>query len=130
MDKNTLSNYGWIVMCVLVLAVMIALSSPFSRYIASAFWNTTDGINEVNNNALDVVLKPNTERPNNDLNPELKAKFNKNIFSITKNIKKYNPHKIKFQFAPCQKPVKDHTISIFKICLFNPFLFPPSGIYT
>ena len=29
MDKETLSNYGWIVICVLVLAVMIALATPF-----------------------------------------------------------------------------------------------------
>ena len=26
MDKETLSNYGWIVICVLVLAVMLALA--------------------------------------------------------------------------------------------------------
>ena len=29
MDKETLSNYGWIVICVLVLAVMLALATPF-----------------------------------------------------------------------------------------------------
>ena len=29
MDKETLSNYGWVVICVLVLVVMIALATPF-----------------------------------------------------------------------------------------------------
>jgi len=33
MDKNTLSNYGWIVIAVLVLAVVIALAIPFGEYI-------------------------------------------------------------------------------------------------
>ena len=32
MDKETLSNYGWVVICVLVLVVMIALATPFGKY--------------------------------------------------------------------------------------------------
>ena len=34
MDKETLSNYGWVVIVVIVLAIMIALASPFGNYIA------------------------------------------------------------------------------------------------
>ena len=33
MDKSTLSNYGWIVVVTLVLAVMLALATPFGEYI-------------------------------------------------------------------------------------------------
>ena len=36
MDKETLSNYGWIVICVIVLAVMIALATPFAETIRDA----------------------------------------------------------------------------------------------
>ena len=36
MDKETLSNYGWIVICVLVLAVMLALATPFGKFISNA----------------------------------------------------------------------------------------------
>ena len=36
MDKETLSNYGWIVICVIVLAVMIALATPFAEAIKEA----------------------------------------------------------------------------------------------
>mgnify|MGYP003321296673 CR=1 FL=1 len=36
MDKETLSNYGWIVICVIVLAVMIALATPFATAIKDA----------------------------------------------------------------------------------------------
>ena len=52
MDKETLSNYGWIVICVLVLAVMIALAGPFGNFVAGAVKSTTAGLFGVNKNAL------------------------------------------------------------------------------
>lgn len=52
MDKETLSNYGWIVICVLVLAVMIALAGPFGNFIAGAIKSTTAGLFDVNQAAL------------------------------------------------------------------------------
>ena len=33
MDKGTLSHYGWIVVMVLTLSVLLALGTPFGRYI-------------------------------------------------------------------------------------------------
>ena len=51
MDKETLSNYGWIVICVLILAVMIALATPFGHFIAGAIKSTTAGFFTVNQNA-------------------------------------------------------------------------------
>jgi len=52
MDKETLSNYGWIVICVLVLAVMLALATPFGTFVADAVKSTTQGLFDVNKNAL------------------------------------------------------------------------------
>ena len=52
MDKETLSNYGWIVICVLVLAVMIALATPFGTFVADAVKSTTQGLFDVNQSAL------------------------------------------------------------------------------
>lgn len=52
MDKETLSNYGWIVICVLVLAVMIALATPFGNFVADAVKSTTQGLFDVNQSAL------------------------------------------------------------------------------
>ena len=49
MDKETLSNYGWIVICILVLSVMIALATPFGRFIATGFENTYVALTEVAN---------------------------------------------------------------------------------
>lgn len=56
MDKETLSNYGWVVICVLVLVVMIALATPFGKYIAEAVKNTTQSLFNVSKNALDTGL--------------------------------------------------------------------------
>lgn len=53
MDKETLSNYGWIVICVMVLAVMLAFASPFGQFVAQAVQSTTQGLFDVNQNALD-----------------------------------------------------------------------------
>ena len=53
MDKETLSNYGWIVICVLVLAVMIALATPFGSFVSQAVQSTTKGLFDVNKSALD-----------------------------------------------------------------------------
>ena len=55
MDKETLSNYGWIVICVLVLAVMLALASPFGNFVANAIKSTAQGLFDVNLNALDAA---------------------------------------------------------------------------
>ena len=55
MDKETLSNYGWIVICVMVLAVMLALATPFGSFIAGAIQSTTQGLFDVNQGALDAA---------------------------------------------------------------------------
>ncbi len=56
MDKETLSNYGWVVICVLVLVVMIALATPFGKFIAEAVKNTTKGLFDASQNALNTGL--------------------------------------------------------------------------
>lgn len=55
MDKSTLSNYGWIVIAVLVLAVMIALATPFGTYIKSGVESTTAGLFDTSEKAMNVV---------------------------------------------------------------------------
>ena len=56
MDKETLSNYGWIVICVMVLAVMIALATPFGSFIADGFKATYTGLSDTENSVLDVMI--------------------------------------------------------------------------
>ena len=55
MDKNTLSNYGWIVIAVLVLSVMIALATPFGEYIKAGVESTTAGLFDTSEKALNIV---------------------------------------------------------------------------
>ena len=42
---------------------------------------------------------------------------------------KYSPHRMKFQLAPCQKPVQNQTIRRFRMVLAVPPRLPPRGIY-
>ena len=62
MDKSTLSNYGWIVIAVLVLSVMIALATPFGEYIQAGVESTTQGLFKVEQQALNVVYNPLKEK--------------------------------------------------------------------
>jgi ABC-type transport system substrate-binding protein len=55
MDKETLSNYGWIVICVLVMVVMITLATPFGRFVEQAVQNTSQGLFDTNKTALDAA---------------------------------------------------------------------------
>ena len=55
MDKNTLSNYGWIVIAVLVLSVMIALATPFGSYIENGVRSTVTGLFDTSEKAMNVV---------------------------------------------------------------------------
>lgn len=77
MDKETLSNYGWIVICVLVLAVMLALATPFGGFISTAIKSTTQGLFDVNKNALNstgLINVGDQSFDSKDLNTE-KATF-------------------------------------------------------
>jgi surface protein len=67
MDKSTLSNYGWVVVVTLVLAVMLALATPFGEYVGK-------GAGE--------VLKSYTQAGNNAVNPD-------NIETQSKNWDEY-----------------------------------------
>ena len=68
MDKETLSNYGWIVILVLVLSVLLALATPFGLFITDAIKSTTAGLFDVNKNALDIagIVVPDQEFENVD----------------------------------------------------------------
>ena len=52
MDRETLSNYGWVVILVLILAVLLALATPFGTFVSTAVKSATQGLWDVNSVAL------------------------------------------------------------------------------
>ena len=53
MDKQTLSNYGWLVIVTLILAVMLALATPFGTYVGDAVVSVANGLVGTSDNAID-----------------------------------------------------------------------------
>lgn len=51
MDKQTLSNYGWLVIVTLVLAVMLAFATPFGSYVGDAVVSVANGMASTNEDA-------------------------------------------------------------------------------
>ena len=52
MDKQTLSHYGWIIIVVLLLAVMLAFATPFGKYIGRGVSNIAMAMGIANDNAV------------------------------------------------------------------------------
>ena len=53
MDKQTLSQYGWVVICILVLAVMIGMATPFGDAIKGSVNDTVTVMDGGASSALD-----------------------------------------------------------------------------
>ena len=66
MDKETLSHYGWIVILVLILSVLLALATPFGNFVADGFKAAYVGFFQTGENALGIIIpgaephQPNT----------------------------------------------------------------------
>ena len=55
MENKTLGNYGWVVVVVIILSMMIALASPFAIAIKNATVGTINNFGGHLNEALDVI---------------------------------------------------------------------------
>ena len=53
MDKQTLSNYGWLVIVTLILAVMLALATPFGTYVGDGVVSVANGFVGASDEAID-----------------------------------------------------------------------------
>lgn len=52
MDKNTLSEYGWAIIIIIVLIILFGLSSPYSEYI----FNTNNQLNKSLSDTADTIF--------------------------------------------------------------------------
>ena len=55
MDKETLSQYGWVVICVIVLAIMITLATPFGNEIKEAVVDAVEKLMDTASSALNGI---------------------------------------------------------------------------
>ena len=60
MDKETLSNYGWVVICVIILAIMITLATPFGNEIKDAVVAAVSKLMDTASSALDGITAEST----------------------------------------------------------------------
>ena len=68
MDKETLSNYGWITIVTLVLAVMLALATPFGNYVGN-------GVVSIARGYVDTSEKKMSEQEVNKVSKDFNDKF-------------------------------------------------------
>ena len=52
MDKKTLSQYGWVVICILVLAVLIGMATPFGDLVKASVKSTVSEMSKQSKNKL------------------------------------------------------------------------------
>ena len=53
MDKETFSSYGWIVVTVIIIAIMIAFATPFGKYVVEGVKALLADFNSTATDALD-----------------------------------------------------------------------------
>ena len=53
MDKHTLSQYGWVVSVILVLAIMISLATPFASVLSNGFKGAVNDFKDTGSGVLD-----------------------------------------------------------------------------
>lgn len=58
MDKETLTGYGWVVICSIILAIMIALATPFGGYMTTVTKNTVDGLLSMEEKQVEPPVVP------------------------------------------------------------------------
>ena len=52
MDRETLSHYGWIAICCMVMAVMLAFATPLGDYVKDVANGVLGGFVDTNEGAL------------------------------------------------------------------------------
>ena len=57
MDKESLSNYGWVVICIIIIAILIGMATPFASTIRKNVTGTVGGLQDVGNGVLDTMGK-------------------------------------------------------------------------
>lgn len=85
MDKQTLSNYGWVVTVILVLAIMISLATPFASVMKANIQGVVGGFQEIGENAFDQSAPDNFEDLiNPDTTVYIKLSSEEDIYALSR----------------------------------------------
>ena len=60
MDKQTTSNYGWVVVVIIIISILIGLATPFATAIKNGVVGATNGLVGHANNALKYSFEEHT----------------------------------------------------------------------
>lgn len=47
MDKNTLSEWGWIIVVIIIIAILLAFATPFGKFVVASIQNMTDDFTQM-----------------------------------------------------------------------------------
>ena len=97
MDKETLSQYGWIVIVVIILALMLGLASPLASTIGNSISNTVGGFSQKATASLENInltlskqnerLRQDNESATNHLNDLNESDYQDSV--VKKKVSKY-----------------------------------------
>lgn len=82
MDKETLSHYGWIIVMILTLSIMLAFATPLGKYVGKGVANIAMGFIDANDNAVD---SNNIEQMGNKWDDYLNGKIDKDTPDAPEN---------------------------------------------
>lgn len=114
MDKNTLSQYGWVVIVIIILIILISLSGPFGSYIKLS---TASSVS-----AMTKVMKK--EIANADMNVIGIGNFNADVQHVAANI--YDVPKAKINTLPqeVQDVYNENPLPVIFATNYNRFTIP------
>lgn len=63
MDKNTLSQYGWATIVIIILIILISLATPFGNFISSAVLSSTTAFKTLTDAKIELVKPATIDTP-------------------------------------------------------------------
>lgn len=100
MDRQTLSNYGWIIITSIILAIMISVVTPLGNYVGNAVSNTLDSYIETNKKAM---KDDNINRLENEWDESLDGEISGDL-TISETVPTFEPLTRPAETLPVTEP--------------------------
>ena len=104
MDKNTLSQYGWVTIVIIIIVILLGFASPFGMFMKNVAWETIESFKGEMDKQLDIfsdeqfIIRNGTEIINttDEISPGGEGYIKYEI--LTKIVLKENKNYSKFRF--------------------------------